>query len=151
MSATLDRGLAPDHAEEFVDFFAAGWARGATGGFLDHFLPRMDPQVVLEQPLGGARGHAGMRALFEPLFKAIPDLRGEVLRWGRTDDGVLVELKLFGTLGGRPIEWTVVDRIVVQDGVCLARRSYFDPLPLMPALLRNPRVLLTLLWARKAR
>ena len=143
---------AADESAEFADFFAAGWALGAGGGFFEHVLPRMDPQVVLDQPLGGElRGHAGVRALFEPLFRAIPDLRGEVVRWGRTDDGVLIELTLRGTLGGRPLEWTVVDRIVLRDGIIVARRSYFDPLPLALPLLRSPRVALALLRARRGR
>ena len=63
--------------EAFVEQFAAGWAGGADG-FLDHFLPGLvDEQVVLAQPLlPPARGHDGFRAFFEPLFAAIPDLRG---------------------------------------------------------------------------
>jgi ketosteroid isomerase-like protein len=132
--------------EEFVRYFAEGWAMGAGEPFFQHFLQRKHPDVLLEQPLSRpARGEAGMRALFEPLFAAMPDLRGEVVRWGPTGDGVLIELTLRGTLGGRPLEWTVVDRIVLEDGLIRSRRSYFDPLPLLPALLSRPRTALRLL------
>jgi ketosteroid isomerase-like protein len=134
--------------EEFVRFFAEGWALGAGEEFFDHFGSRKHPDVVLEQPLmPTARGERGMRAMFGPLFAAMPDLRGEVVRWGPTEDSVLIELKLSGTVGGRAVEWTVVDRIVLEDGLIRSRRSFFDPLPLLPALLRSPRTALRLLPA----
>lgn len=132
--------------EEFVRFFAEGWAKGAGGGFSAHFAARMHPDVLLEQPLMPTTQSrdAGMRN-FEALFAVIEDLRGEVVRWGATDDGVVIELTLRGTLGGRPLEWTVADRIVLEDGAIRARRSYFDPLPLVRAMLAHPRAALRLL------
>jgi hypothetical protein len=75
----------------------------------------------------------------------MPDLRGEVVRWGATHDGVLVELALRGTLSGRAVAWTTVDRIVLRGGLIAARRSYFDPLPLIGALLSRPQAALKLL------
>jgi ketosteroid isomerase-like protein len=106
----------------------------------------MTADAPMVQPLAApVRGPAGLRALFEPLFTAIPDLRGDVVRWGETGDGVLVELRLHGTMGGRPIDWTVVDRIVLRGGTIAGRTSYFDPLPLIGAMLRAPRVSVKLL------
>lgn len=132
--------------EEFVRFFAEGWAIGAGEGFFEHFIARKHPDVLLEQPLmPPARGHAGVRKMFGSLFAAVPDLRGEVVSWGPTHDGVLIELTLRGTFGGRPLEWTVVDRIVLEDGMIRSRRSYFDPLPLLRVMLTRPRTALRLL------
>ena len=102
-------------AAEFAERFAAGWgAGGPADRFVEHFAPLCTPQVLLIQPLSRPlRGVDGLRRMAEPLFEAMPDLRGEVLRWGPTDDGVMIELGLRGTLDGRPLEWITLDRIVL--------------------------------------
>ena len=134
--------------EAFVEQFAAGWAGGADG-FLDHFLPDLvDEEVLLAQPLlPPARGHAGFRRLFEPLFAAIPDLRGEVLGWHPELDGVTIELALRGTLDGLPLAFVTHDRIVLRDGRILERHAQMDPRPLLLAALRRPRTGLPFLTA----
>jgi ketosteroid isomerase-like protein len=135
-------------AQEFVEFFATGWELGARDaeGFFRHFRPRMHPDTALIQPIAPpARGPGALRELFEPLFKAIPDLAGTLRRWGQTDDGVFIELSLRGHLGSRPVEWTVVDRIILEDGLIRERRSYFDPAPLLRAAALRPRASLPLL------
>jgi ketosteroid isomerase-like protein len=135
-------------AAEFVQFFADGWGEGARGKFFEHFESRMHPDILMTQPLAPpARGIATFRPLFEPLFRAIPDLRGELRSWGETTDGVLIELELSGHLGGRPVAWTTVDRIVLEDGKIRARHAYFDPAPLLKAMLLRPQVSLPLLPA----
>ena len=129
-------------AAEFVDFFAAGWTAGAGERFFEHFGARMHPDVLMTQPMAPpARGLNEFRELFEPLFRAIPDL----LSWGETRDGVLIQLRLNGHLGGRPVEWTTVDRIVLEDGRIKERHAYFDPMPLVVAMLLRPQVSLRLL------
>jgi ketosteroid isomerase-like protein len=143
---TQEHSKAHSKAAEFVDFFAEGWAKGAGPQFFEHFEPRIHPDVLMTQPLApAARGIATFRPLFEPLFRAIPDLRGEVRRWGETEDGVLIELHLSGHLGGRPVGWTTVDRIVLEDGKIKDRHAYFDPAPLRKAMLLRPQVSLRLL------
>jgi ketosteroid isomerase-like protein len=135
-------------ATEFVEYFAAGWVIGARdpAAFFRHFGPRMHPNTALIQPLAPpARGPGALRELFGPLFKAIPDLVGVVERWGETADGVFIELTLRGHPGGRPVEWTVVDRIILEDGKIRERRSYFDSVPLVRALALRPRASLPLL------
>jgi hypothetical protein len=135
-------------AAEFVEFFAAGWVIGANDpeAFFRHFGPRMHPNTVLIQPIAPpARGTGALQELFGPLFQAIPDLVGELKRWGETVDGVFIELTLRGHLGRRPVEWTVVDRIILEDGLIRERRSYFDPAPLLKAVALRPRASLPLL------
>jgi hypothetical protein len=106
----------------------------------------MHPDTVLIQPIASpARGPGALRELFGPLFKAIPDLTGTLRRWGQTDDGVFIELTLSGHLGHRPLEWTVVDRIILEDSKIRERRSYFDPAPLLKAVAVRPRASLPLL------
>jgi ketosteroid isomerase-like protein len=132
----------------FVAAFDEGWRRGATdpAAFEQLLVPWFAPDALLIQPMSRTfRGPEGLRALFRPLFAAIPDLRGETLRWGETADGVMIELRLHGTFGGRPIEWTTLDRIVMRDGLVVERRAYFDPLPLAGAMLTRPLAMLRLL------
>jgi ketosteroid isomerase-like protein len=129
-------------AAEFADFFAAAWAVGATDPerFFGQITSRLAPDAPMIQPLARTvRGERGLRELFEPLFEVIPDLRGRVVRWGETDDGVIIELALAGTLGSRPVRWTTLDRITLRDGLIAEREAHFDPLPLVKALARSPR------------
>jgi hypothetical protein len=137
-------------ATEFVDFFAAGWAIGARDpdGFFRHFEPRVHPDARFIQPIAPpGHGITGLRQLFAPLFGAMPDLRGDVVRCGATTDGVVIELTMRGTLGGRPIEWQLVDRFILEDGLIRERRSYFDSLPLLKSLALRPSASLRLLFA----
>ena len=140
-------------AQGFAEQFAAGWAGGGpTDRFVEHFAPLCTPQVLLVQPLSPPlRGVGGLRQLAGPLFDAMPDLRGEMLRWGPTEDGVIIELRLHGTLAGRPLEWISVDRIVLRSGLMAERRAYFDPTPLLPAMLSRPRAALRLLRGMRTR
>jgi ketosteroid isomerase-like protein len=127
---------------EFADWFQDGWAIGARDPerFFAHIAERLTPDALMTQPLAAPlRGESGMRRLFTPLFRAIPDLHGEVVRWGATADGVMIELRLSGTLGRRPVSWITVDRIVLRDGRIAERAANFDPLPLAWALARSPR------------
>jgi hypothetical protein len=134
-------------AAAFVDAFATGWALGASPAFFEHFQQHMHPDVVFEQPLAATtHGPQALHDLFDPLFAAIPDLRGEVLRWGATHDGVIIELELHGTFGRRPIVWRSVDRIVLDDdGRVVSRKACFDPLPLLGQMARRPLALIRLL------
>ena len=142
---------------EFVEFFADGWRTGASQPerFIEHFSGRLSTDAAMIQPFWRvARGPWGLCQLFQPLFTVMPDLRGEVVRWGATQDGVLIELALRGTPGGRAVSWTTVDRIILRDRLIVERRSYFDPLPLVRALLSRPaasvKLLATMLSRKEA-
>lgn len=142
----LDAELAAKAA--FVEHFRAGWAGGADT-LLDRFLPDLlDPGVVMTQPLlPPARGHDGFAAFFDTLFGAIPDLRGEVLDWRPTTDGVEIDFVLRGTLGGAPLELPTTDRIVLRDGRLLERHAKTDPRALAATIARHPLASLPLLTA----
>lgn len=151
MSATTrGESAAPEYAAKaaFVDRFAAGWAGGADT-LADTFLPDLTHEdVVLTQPLlPTARGHAGFRKQFELLFGAMPDLRGELLGWHPTHDGVEIKLALHGTLNGLPVRFVTRDRIVLHDGRMCSRDAQIDMRPLLFAMLRRPRAALPLIGA----
>jgi len=136
-------------AADFVAFFEEIWRTGATdpSRFFALLEARMTAETRLIQPLARTvRGPAGARELFTPVFDAIPDLRSAIHRSGPTEDGVLIEHTLSGTLAGKPLRWTATDRfILADDGRFLERRAYFDPLPLLLAMLSRPWVSLKLL------
>jgi hypothetical protein len=132
----------------FVEHFRVGWAGGA-GTLVERFLPDLlDPDVVMTQPLlPPARGHAGFQAFFDTLFGAIPDLRGEVIDWQPTADGVEIDFVLYGTLGGLPLELPTTDRIVLRDGRLLERHARMDVLRIARVVVRRPLAALPLLAA----
>jgi ketosteroid isomerase-like protein len=149
MTATMS---AADGKADFAAAFAEGWAIGATDPerFFAHFARRMTDDAALIQPLAReGRGPAGLRQLFGPLFEVMPDLRGELVRWGPTEDGVIVELTLHSAAS--ELRWTTLDVIELVDGRITSRRAYFDRLSLIGALLRRPRLLAKLLVHRLTR
>ena len=96
-----------DAKADFAAFFAEGWGIGATDPerFYAHFGGRMAPDARMLQPLAPERrGPDGLRDLFTPLFEVLPDLRGELVRWGPTEDGVIAELVLRSPSTG--LQWT---------------------------------------------
>jgi hypothetical protein len=126
----------PSDAAEFVSFFTEGFATNGYDEFAGHFLPRIHPDVILNQPFARtARGHAGFRRIFETLHAAVPDLRIAVRSWGATQDGVLVEFDAIGTLGRREIAIPMTDRFFLDNGIVRRRDSYSNPLTALPTVL----------------
>jgi ketosteroid isomerase-like protein len=129
-------------ARAWVAAFAEGWrAPASAAAFADHFEPWLAPHVRLLQPgLPALVGRTAFRERFaRPLFALVPDLHGQVERAAVGADCAYVELTLRGTLGGRPVAWRSCDRATLRDGVVVERESYFDPLPLLWALVTRPR------------
>jgi hypothetical protein len=124
-------------ASDFARRFAAFW-RAPSPERLEAVLA---PRARLVAPMTPTTHtlEAGERT-FAELFELIPDLTGEVHRWGATEDGVLIEFTLSGTAGGGPISWHAVDRFVLgQDGLATERISYFDSVPIALTVARRPR------------
>ncbi len=127
-------------APTFLDVFTTGWSRQRTlEEFLEHFLQHVDRHVELNQPLSNTeRGHQGFEAVFRRLFTLMPDVQGDVLEAIEREYGLLIVLRLRGTLGRRPFAWTVVDRIETSDERLIRRQAFFDPLPLLAAIAGRP-------------
>jgi ketosteroid isomerase-like protein len=143
-------------AQVWVRAFAEGWrAPASADAFADHFQPWFDRQIRLIQPrLPTLVGHEAFRERFaRPLFALIPDLHGQVERSAIGADCAYIEMTLCGTLGGRAITWRVCDRATLRDGLVVERESYFDPTPLLRALLTRPRAwpALARAWQRSRR
>jgi SnoaL-like protein len=124
-------------AADFAARFAAYWRAPAPDRLstvLAEQVRLVTPMTPVTQTLAeGERAFAG-------LFELIPDLTGEVHRWGATTDGVLIEFTLSGTASGTPISWHAVDRFVIgENGLATERVSYFDSMPIVLTALRHPR------------
>ena len=152
MSSITPARPGTEAAQAWVLAFAEGWrAPAGADAFADHFQPWFDPHIRLLQPLLPTLvGHQAFRERFaRPLFALIPDLDGHVERFAIGADGAYIELTLRGTRGERPIAWRVCDRATLRDGLVVERESYFDPLPLLRAILTRPRAWPALARARR--
>jgi ketosteroid isomerase-like protein len=131
VSAPADTG-----AETFAAAFAEAWAHPTPEGL----VKLLHPEVRLEAPMMETTvGHDAAIAEFRRLFELLSDVHGDVQRWSARDDVVFIEWTLSATFAGRPLQWRLVDRFLVADGLGLERVAYFDPLPLAAAIARNPR------------
>ena len=129
-------------AEAWVAMFAEGWANPVdTDTFCDHFDPWFQPDVRMIQPsVAPTVGKLAFREQFaRPLFELVPDLHGTVENWAASRDVIYIELRLEGTLGGRPFTLHTCDRIRLRDGKAAERVAYLDPAPMLKAVARSPR------------
>ncbi len=122
-------------AERFVEAFRSFW-RAPTP---ECFAEVLTEDVVLVQPLSGRMaGLAAAQAEFARIFAWLPDLRGEVDRWGAAGADVFIEFRLRATIAGRDVEWPAVDRFTLRGEKACERVSYFDGVPLLLRVLRSP-------------
>jgi hypothetical protein len=141
----FDEGAAADFAARFAEYWRAPTPAGLSLVLAERVrlvAPMTPPTETLAE---GQRVFAG-------LLELIPDLRGEMHRWGATDDGVLIEFSLSGSLGGRPVSWHAVDSFVLgEDGLATERVNYFDSMPVALAAATRPRAWPTFLRSRLRR
>jgi hypothetical protein len=71
------------------------------------------------------------------LKTAMPDLKLELTRWGKTSDGVLVEWRITGTLADDPIEILGADRFTLRGDKATEGIAYFDTYPIWSRLDRE--------------
>jgi hypothetical protein len=126
---------------DFMREFEEGWSRPRGGqAVLDHFLPFMTDETRMVQPMAPvAVGREEFARMFSGTFDLIPDLHAEVHGYTADGDVAHVDFDLIGTVGGRRVRLKCCDRITVRDDKVVERIAYFDPTPLILALLRSPR------------
>jgi hypothetical protein len=129
-------------AERWVEEFVEGWrAPSDPESFADHFERVCTDDVRMIQPqLPTLVGKKSFREGFvRPTFALIPDLHAIVHDWAAEGDVIYINFTLEGTLGGKPISWACIDRVVLRDGLACERRAHFDPTPLLAAVVTRPR------------
>lgn len=126
----------PGMSAEFVERFERFWAAPdpAALGELLH-----DDAHLVQPLIPEAHSRAAYAEAMRRLLAVMPDLNGRTHRWGPTEDGVLIEHTLSGTLRGKAVSWHLTDRITLRDGRLIERVAYFDPLPLLLAALTRPQ------------
>jgi len=132
-AAAVAQAAAADFVRRFTDFWK--WPSP------ERLSTVLAPNARLVAPMiPTAHSLAEGQAAFAELFELIPDLTGEVHRWGATADGVMIEFTLSGTAGGKPISWSAVDRFTIdEDGLATERVTYFDSAPVALSVARSPR------------
>ena len=139
--------MSPD---EFPAVFAEGWALPKPQLFLEYFLPLLAPDATFIQPgYPDAQGLAEVERLFRRLFVLIPDLVARPHRSAINDETVFIESACEGTLGRKPIHFSVCDRFVIRDGKIIERQSYTDPIVLIRAVASRPSSWLHAVRARR--
>ena len=124
-----------DNGEGFVKRFADFWADPSP----DKMSTLLTEDVVLIQPMSAPMsGIEAAKAEFAKLFSWLPDLRAAVDGWGVNGDTLFIEFRLMATIGGRRVEWPVVDRFAMRGDKASKRVTYFDSLPLVLQLLKTP-------------
>lgn len=119
-----------------VEQFTQAWANPR----LERFIELLHPDVCLLQPVTKPIvGREAARAEFSRLLEWLPDLHGTIDHSAIDGNVALIAWRLGFTLGGRPIELRITDRIVVLDGLIREREAYYDSLGLMIELLRRPQ------------
>jgi ketosteroid isomerase-like protein len=129
-------------AERWVAEFVEGWrSPRSADAFADHFDRVCTDDVRMIQPqLPTLVGKQAFREGFvRPTFELIPDLHATVHDWAASGDMILIHFTLEGTLGGKPVRWPCIDRVVLRDGLACERRAFFDPGPLLQAVATRPR------------
>lgn len=137
MSRLAGTGTAVADPADFAARFASYWQAPSVDG-LDALLA---PDVRLVAPMMPmTRTLADGKRAFASLLVLVPDLSAEVHSWGATEDGLLIDFTLAGTVAGVPVAWQAIDRIVLgEDGLATERISFFDPTPLALRVIRHPR------------
>lgn len=121
--------------EAFAREFGARWAAPTP----EKLCELLQPDVRLIQPAAPIIvGRENARKMFAALFAWLPDMHAEVDRSGGGGDVVFIEFRLIATLGGKQVEWPVVDRFVLRHNLAAERASFFDPSTLLAAVLRHP-------------
>ncbi|GAA3049505.1 hypothetical protein GCM10010464_12190 [Pseudonocardia yunnanensis] len=121
---------------QVVGLFAAGWRQPDPHAW-DELLA---DDVDLHQPLmADGVGRVHWQQEFARLQAFLPDLRGEIAGWAASDDTIYVDVHCVATAGGLPLQFRALDRLTVTpDGTVTRRDSFFDPTPLVRALLMRP-------------
>lgn len=130
--------------QEVLARFTAGW-KAPSPHVWDDMLAE---DVELVQPM--VRSGRGRELWWQEaarILTLMPDLHGDVLGWSGIGDSLYIEIRFSGTLGGAPLSWRAVDQIrISSDGLVTRRESFFDPSPLVTAVLTRPRAWLA--WWR---
>ena len=133
----------------WVGAFAEAWRAPVNAdAFFERIGPHLRADYEFRQPLirGAGVGLAQFRRRFiEPLLHVFSDVNGTVESWAANGETVFIELTLDGRVGRRRVCLRACDKVTLADGLATERRTYVDPLPLIAAVVRSPRLRVSVL------
>lgn len=83
-------------------------------------------------------GLDALRRQFRRWLRAVPGVRGRVVRWAARGDSVFIELEVIAFADRRPYYWRTLERMSFRDGLIVERRTVTDPLPLFGQFALRP-------------
>jgi hypothetical protein len=138
----------PPYLERSGEVYAPGEPPPLVRAWSDHWLaPSAGGLAVLLGP-SGRYLIPGLRAITADsegrgraaqLFALLPDLAGEVIRWGARENTIFVESHVRATLGRKLMRWPQVDRLELVDGRIAAIEAFLDTFPLATRIRRSGR------------
>jgi ketosteroid isomerase-like protein len=133
-----EQPLRVESPQHWVQLFSEAFAGGSFASVARlHALTHPDYRATQPQT-PTAIGPSGLLDLFSRVYALLPDMRGEVQAANVYEDGVYIEVRLTGTLAGRPVSWEACDRFSFRDGLVVGRTTYLDPLSLFTAVATRP-------------
>lgn len=129
-------------ATAFVARFEAAWTAGTTTAL----AAILHPDVHLVQPLASPlRGRSAALHALGNFLALMPAPSICIHRWTAAGQFVIIEFSFQGSVGRRPVQLDLVDSIELVDGLVHRRTAYFNPVPLVRAVLTQPWLLWRLL------
>jgi hypothetical protein len=126
--------------DDLPSVFAEGWVLPKPDRFLDFFRPLIHPDAIFSQPIvRDARGRDDIEQMFRQLFALLPDLVAEPVQSASLEDTVFIEFEYVGLLGPRTFRFAVCDRFVLEKGMIVSRRSFFNSASVALMVLRHPQ------------
>ena len=128
--------------EDWVSAFRECWASPKER--LEPMLRLLSPDVVLKATTSPpmSRGRDAARSAFKRVFRALPDLRADVVDWATHDDRLFIEMTFRTRIGAADVAIPNVDRFRFENGVAVERVAHFDSGVMRRAVLRSPKALL---------
>jgi ketosteroid isomerase-like protein len=113
--------------EQFVQAFAAAWARSDGDGFLDLW----HPDGLLHSPFMSRVVKGDEFGMLTNIYKkAAPNLTWTLVGWTSRGNVVVIEWESSNRYDEQVVRWRGVDRITLEDGKIREEVVYADTAPL---------------------
>ena len=123
--------MSDSRVKVFVEEFEAAWARPDSGGFAELWL---EDGVFVHPTVGSPLRGSDVPAWSERIKAATPDFSFRADEWALRGELLMLQWTSTGTIGGRSMRYSGVDRFRLRDWRIAEEVVYFDTLPIWVAL-----------------
>ncbi|MEV5967261.1 nuclear transport factor 2 family protein [Kribbella sp. NPDC051952] len=118
------------NAQQFLQRFTQAWSEPTPASLSELFTADATlHRPNLPQPI---RGRDAIRAYFEQVLRARPDLKLEPLMTATGPDVAFVHWRLQATADDVLVEWEGIDRFTLQGDLAVDGLAHFDPAAIRP-------------------